>query len=116
MDLRRAEAPGGKLLPGQPRPAPSGCAFSAWLWRQRGRPDGVGQLADVVAQDPFWEGADTRADAVAHLARYGVKPEVQRVMGRAWDEYADAGHVQRKRAKAAAKRAMAKRARRRNRR
>lgn len=99
----------------EPRRAPEGCAFSAWLWRQRRRPDPIGQLANVIAHDPFWQGADSREYAVAHLSRYGASSQVQRLMGRAWDEFAGARAAVRRKAGAKRKRVKAKLARRKNR-
>jgi hypothetical protein len=70
----------------EPRKPPGGCAFSKWLFAQQHRPDQVGQMAHVVARDPYWRGGD-RSACIEHLKRLGANPGVQKLMGRAYDEW-----------------------------
>lgn len=98
----------------EPRRPPD-CAFSRWLFAQQHRQDQVGQLAHVVARDPLWKGADTRAQAVAHLTGLGANRGLQRLMGLVYDEWARIAAKPRARQLARAKGKQQKRARKRQR-
>lgn len=97
------------------RPAPAGCAFSAWLWRQQRRPHPIGQLARVTARSPLWQGADTREQAIKYLQDLNVRPEVARLMGQAWDEWQGGATAQKQRRAARAKQKAARATRKANR-
>lgn len=109
-----SDDPAPRALDGPAEPPDDG-GFSAWLWRQQGRPDPVGQLAHVIVRDPFWQGAASLDEGLAHLRRLGARNNSEWAMRRAWAEHEGREALRRRQAKARARKQMAKLARRRNR-
>jgi hypothetical protein len=108
MDPEKIEASDVALAP------PKGCAFSAWLFSKQHESSQVGQLAHVVARDPYWRGGDRKA-CLDHVTNLGANPEVRVLMAAAYDRFLEERSAIDRRKRAKDKRREARRARKRNR-